>query len=79
MTFHELDSIITRMGDNCRIIFCGDFRQSDLKTNGLKDFFKILKSMNEFDFIEFDVNDIVRSGLVKEYIKAKVAHESNTK
>ena len=71
MTFHELDSIITRLGENCRVIFCGDFSQSDLKQNGMKEFFEILASMNRFDFIEFGVEDIVRSGFVKEYIIAK--------
>ena len=71
MSFHELDSIITRVGENCRVIFCGDFSQSDLKQNGMKEFFEILVSMNRFDFIEFGVEDIVRSGFVKEYIIAK--------
>ena len=71
MTFHELDSIITRVGENCRVIFCGDFSQSDLKQHGMKEFFEILASMNRFDFIEFGVEDIVRSGFVKEYIIAK--------
>jgi len=71
MSFHELDSIITRMGENCRIIFCGDFRQADLKGNGIKDFFQILKRMQEFTFIEFEVEDIVRSEFVKTYIIAK--------
>lgn len=71
MTFHELDSIITRVGENCRVIFCGDFSQSDLKQNGMREFFEILVSMNRFDFIEFGVEDIVRSGFVKEYIIAK--------
>ena len=71
MSFHELDSIITRVGENCRVIFCGDFSQSDLKQNGMKEFFEILASMNRFDFIEFGVEDIVRSGFVKEYIIAK--------
>ena len=71
MTFHELDSIITRVGENCRVLFCGDFSQSDLKQNGMKEFFEILASMNRFDFIEFGVEDIVRSGFVKEYIIAK--------
>jgi len=71
MTFHELDSIITRVGENCRVIFCGDFSQSDLKQNGMREFFEILASMNRFDFIEFGVEDIVRSGFVKEYIIAK--------
>ena len=71
MSFHELDSIITRVGENCRVIFCGDFSQSDLKQNGMKEFFEVLASMNRFDFIEFGVEDIVRSGFVKEYIIAK--------
>ena len=71
MSFHELDSIITRVGNNCRVIFCGDFRQSDLKTNGLESFMEILKSMGAFDFIDFEISDIVRSEFVKDYIIAK--------
>ena len=71
MTFHELDSIITRVGKNCRIIFCGDFFQSDLRNSGLKDFMKIIKGMNEFDFIEFDISDIVRSNFVRSYLTEK--------
>tara|TARA_B110000977_G_C11064909_1_gene487414 strand:- start:623 stop:1285 length:663 start_codon:yes stop_codon:yes gene_type:complete len=71
MTFHELDSIITRMGENCRVMFCGDFRQADLKGNGLKDFIRVLKLMQCFTFIDFQVEDIVRSKFVKDYIIAK--------
>ena len=71
MSFHELDSIITRVGENCRVIFCGDFNQSDLKQNGMGEFLEILNSMKRFNFIEFGVKDIVRSGFVKEYIIAK--------
>ena len=71
MSFHELDSIITRMGENCRIMFCGDFRQADLKQNGLQDFIRVLKRMDLFTFIEFEVEDIVRSDFVKQYIIAK--------
>ena len=71
MTFHELDSIITRIGRNCRIIFSGDFNQSDLKNNGLGEFLSILEYMQEFDFIEFTVRDVVRSEFVKNYIIAK--------
>lgn len=75
MTLHELDSVITRIGKNCRVIFSGDFRQSDLtkeqERNGLKDFMRILNNMRSFEYVEFDENDIVRSGLVKEYIIAK--------
>ena len=71
MSFHELDSIITRVGTSCRVIFCGDFRQSDLKTNGLESFMEILKNMGAFDFIDFEIKDIVRSEFVKDYIIAK--------
>lgn len=75
-TSHELDSIITRIGENSKIMFCGDATQSDLvKTNdrnGIIDFMSILRKMPSFDIIEFGVDDIVRSGLVKEYIIAKM-------
>jgi len=76
MTFHELDSIITRVGENCRVIFCGDFKQSDLKQNGMGEFLDILHSMKRFDFIEFGVEDIVRSGFVKDYILAREYKQS---
>ena len=76
LNFHELDSIITRIGENSKIMFCGDASQSDLtKTNdrnGIVDFMSILRKMPSFDIIEFGVDDIVRSGLVKEYIIAKL-------
>jgi len=72
MTFHELDSIITRCGENCRIIFCGDTHQADLKNNGFENFMKVLKRMNSFSCIEFGVEDIVRSGIVREYILQKM-------
>jgi predicted ribonuclease YlaK len=77
LNFHELDSIITRCGKDTKIIFCGDARQSDLqKTNertGIIDFMKIIQSMEEdFTMIEFGIEDIVRSGLVKNYLIAKL-------
>jgi len=76
LNFHELDSIITRVGENSKIMFCGDATQSDLvktnEKNGIVDFMKILRVMPSFDVIEFGVDDIVRSGLVKEYIIAKM-------
>jgi predicted ribonuclease YlaK len=76
LNFHELDSIITRVGENTKIIFCGDASQSDLQKtnerNGIVDFMNILRKMPSFDIIEFGVEDIVRSGLVKEYIIAKM-------
>ena len=75
-TMHELDSIITRIGENSKIIFCGDATQSDLQKtndrNGIVDFMSILRKMPSFDMIEFGVDDIVRSGIVKEYIVAKM-------
>jgi len=71
MSFHELDSIITRVGEGCRVIFCGDFRQADLYKNGLQEFMQVLKNMDEFDFIDFQIEDIVRSSFVKSYIIAK--------
>jgi len=75
LNFHELDSIITRVGENSKIMFCGDASQSDLtksnERNGIHDFMNILRKMESFDIIEFEVEDIVRSGLVKEYILAK--------
>ena len=75
LNFHELDSIITRVGENTKIIFCGDATQSDLvkgyEKNGVIDFMRVLKMMPSFDMIEFGIDDIVRSGLCKEYIKAK--------
>jgi predicted ribonuclease YlaK len=76
LNFHELDSIITRVGENTRICFCGDARQSDLQKqnekNGIVDFMGILRKMPSFGMIEFGIDDIVRSGLVKEYITAKI-------
>ena len=71
MSFHELDSIVTRVGTNCRVIFCGDFRQADLAKNGLQDFIRVLKAMDQFDLIDFEIKDIVRSDFVKDYITAK--------
>ena len=76
LNFHELDSIITRVGENTKIMFCGDATQTDLvktnERNGIVDFMRILRAMPSFDVIEFDIEDIVRSGLVKEYIIAKM-------
>ncbi len=72
MTLHELDSVITRVGKNCKIIFSGDFRQSDFtkdhERNGLPQFMRIVERMKSFVFIDFDENDIVRSSMVKDYI-----------
>ena len=76
LNFHELDSIITRVGENTKIVFCGDASQTDLtktnERNGIVDFMKILRAMPSFEMIEFGIDDIVRSGLVKEYLISKL-------
>ena len=76
LNFHELDSIITRVGQDSRIVFCGDVNQSDLvrtnERNGILDFQRILENMEEFTAIEFGIGDIVRSGLVKSYLISKM-------
>ena len=76
LNYHELDSIITRVGENSKIMFCGDATQTDLvksaERTGIADFMKILRIMPSIDIIEFGVDDIVRSGLVKEYLLAKM-------
>ena len=76
LNYHELDSIMTRVGQDSKIMFCGDATQTDLvrtnERNGIVDFMRVLRLMESVDVIEFGVEDIVRSGLVKEYILAKL-------
>ena len=76
LNFHELDSIMTRCGQDTKIMFCGDARQSDLqKSNertGIVDFQRILQDMSEFSLVEYNIEDIVRSGLVKSYLISKI-------
>tara|TARA_Y100000385_G_scaffold290442_1_gene363554 strand:- start:3873 stop:4625 length:753 start_codon:yes stop_codon:yes gene_type:complete len=76
LNFHELDSMITRVGESSKIHFCGDATQTDLiktaEKNGIVDFIRILKNMPSFSMVEFEAEDICRSGLVKEYIIAKL-------
>jgi len=75
LNFHELDTIITRVGQDSKIVFCGDFGQSDLtrtnERNGLMNFLQILQEMKEFNCVEFDIGDIVRSGFVRNYLIQK--------
>ena len=76
LNFHELDSIITRLGVNSKIVFAGDAAQTDLtkahEKTGIMDFKKIIDDMEEFEGIEFGIDDIVRSGLVKSYLISKM-------
>ena len=75
----EINSIMTRVGHQSKIIFCGDFRQTDLYKNndksGMKKFIQIAENMRSFGTVEFGPEDIVRSELVKEYILARVKYE----
>ena len=76
MNFHELDTITTRVGQDSRIMFCGDFDQTDLvkqnEKNGLHNFLRILQEMSEFSCTEFTIGDIVRSGFVRNYLINKI-------
>ena len=76
LNFHELDTIITRVGQDSKILFCGDFSQTDLQKqnekNGLHDFLRILEEMEEFNCTEFNIGDIVRSGFVRSYLINKI-------
>ncbi len=75
LNFHELDTIMTRVGQESKIMFSGDFDQTDLRDDaekaGLGQFIKIINEMKEFYSCEFDIGDIVRSGLVRSYIIQK--------
>jgi phosphate starvation-inducible protein PhoH and related proteins len=77
--YHELCSIITRVGENCKFVMCGDYYQSDFTRQGDKDginnFLNILENMNHFEVVEFVWKDIVRSGLVRDFIMTKEMYE----
>ena len=82
MTFEEIDTVMTRVGYRSKIMWCGDYRQTDLNkkkndVSGILKFFDIAHHMNSFTRIEFTVDDIVRSSLVKDYILAKIQYEDN--
>ena len=80
MTTHEIDTIFTRLGKNSKIIFSGDLRQTDLnkgrERSGILDAMAVIKAMRSFDLIEFTIDDVVRSGLVREYLLARHKLES---
>lgn len=75
LNFHELDSVMTRAGENCRLIFCGDYLQTDFhhegERNGLAKFLNIIERMKDFSVVQFGWDDIVRSGIVRDYIMTK--------
>lgn len=75
LNFHELDSVITRIGHCSKIIFCGDYYQSDFKSEndkkGINTFLNIIEQLKHFTIVDFNWEDIVRSGLVRDYIMTK--------
>lgn len=75
LNFHELDSVVTRVGRNCKLILAGDYYQSDFKKEdekkGVMDFLHIVDSLQQFELIEFTWKDIVRSDFVRDYIMTK--------
>ena len=82
MTYEEIDTVMTRVGYRSKIIWCGDYRQTDLNkkkndVSGILKFFDIAQHMSSFTRIEFTVDDIVRSSLVKDYILAKIRYEDH--
>ena len=74
-TFHEIDTVLTRIGENCRFIMCGDFCQNDLsikrEKSGFEDAIRILKQIDDVQEVRFTVEDVVRSGFVKKYLIEK--------
>lgn len=77
LSFHELDSVITRTGEGTRLIFSGDITQSDFLKDaekaGIHRFMKIIEQIPNFSFIDYGISDIVRSDLVRDYIIAREA------
>ena len=75
LNFHELDSVMTRVGNDCRIIFCGDYHQSDFREgserDGVMKFIRILEQLKDFTVVQFGWDDIVRSDFVRDYIMTK--------
>jgi phosphate starvation-inducible protein PhoH and related proteins len=75
LNFHELDSVITRVGENCRIVFSGDYNQSDFKDGfekeGIQKFLRIVEHLKNFTIVQFGWHDIVRSDFLRDYIMAK--------
>jgi predicted ribonuclease YlaK len=83
MTYEEIDTVMTRVGYRSKIIWCGDYRQTDLTkkksdVSGILKFFDIAYHMKAFTKIEFTADDIVRSSLVKDYILAKLQYEDSS-
>ena len=84
LNWEELSTIMTRVGYRSKIIFCGDYRQTDLYRNnkdksGLWKFHEVAKTMQSSTSIEFTTDDIVRSSLVKDFLIAVDKWENSNK
>jgi len=73
--FGELNTVLTRIGENCRFVLCGDYAQNDLdgrkEKSGYLDIMQILKRIDNVDLVFFTVDDVVRSGFARQYLIAK--------
>ncbi|KST58995.1 phosphate starvation-inducible protein PhoH [Methylobacterium sp. GXS13] len=71
-TTAEIKMFLTRIGDDCQVIINGDVSQTDLReTSGLRTVMHLIKSrMMPIPVVEFTRDDIVRSGICAEWVKA---------
>jgi phosphate starvation-inducible protein PhoH len=77
MSEAEIHTVMTRVGEGCRVIFCGDFFQKDYmkESSGINTLLKIASKMRSFEIIQFSKEDVVRSGFVREYIFSRLELE----
>jgi phosphate starvation-inducible PhoH-like protein len=77
MSEAEIHTVMTRVGEGCRVIFCGDFFQKDYmkESSGINTLLKIASKMRSFEIIQFKKEDVVRSGFVREYIFSRLELE----
>jgi len=77
LSFQELTTVITRFGENCKMVVIGDTGQDDLTSerykefSGARDLMKITNKMKNVETVYMGVNDIVRSGFVRDFIIAQ--------
>jgi phosphate starvation-inducible protein PhoH and related proteins len=74
MNFHEINTVMTRIGHNSKVIIVGDSKQTDLyKTSRdssyMTELERVLRNNKFFDIIHFNKHDIVRSDFVKSWIE----------
>lgn len=73
----ELRTVLTRTGDRSRVVLCGDTKQDDLtserykESSGLSDMMRVFSRMSDMTAVQFEIDDIVRSGFVRDFIIAE--------